>query len=117
MDSEFFLYRLRFTEAFQDHNKWTEEDWERVKAHGTLLKRLGQAGRLLFTGRSQILEGDINSVYLSILRAKGMEDAKNMMAVDPLITSGMCTAELNPYHFTMMFPQSFPVGEAHSSSE
>jgi uncharacterized protein YciI/ketosteroid isomerase-like protein len=106
-----FLYHLRLSERYQNPANWTAETQAILGRHAALLDSLGKAGHLLFAGPTDMPLNDPNLFGIAILKAKSLEEARQMVAPDPAVQAGIQTAQVLPYRMSISHFEHAPVAK------
>lgn len=96
-ETALFLYHLQLSERYSDLSNWTEKSHTTIVAHADFLDDLGKKGILGFAGRTQYLPGHHDLFGIAVIRAKSLEEAKELLSEDPAVKAGIQIAKVHPY--------------------
>jgi uncharacterized protein YciI len=111
MELHRYVYVLKLRPDLQDAAGWTEKEEATVARHYEYLERLLAAGTLILAGKTDGL--DAKTFGLVIFEAGSEKEARDIMAADPAVESGVMSAELHPY--TIALAREFKVKETQAS--
>lgn len=86
-----YMYFLTLNDRLKKGH-WTEEDEAVISRHFNHLVQLEERGELVFAGRTQV--DDNKTIGLVLIYANSLEEATEMMNLDPAISEGIMTGEV-----------------------
>lgn len=92
-----FIYRLRLTEHYRNAANWSDATNNIVSDHANFFIELGNKGMLIFAGRTALDPGDENLFGIAVIQADTVEEAKKIMAPDPVIINKIMQCEMFPF--------------------
>ena len=97
-----FLYRLQPTRPAMLTDGLTAVEREAVAAHFAYLQQLAVTGVVLLFGRTQTT--DASTFGIVIYRAGSPDEARQIMADDPVVRAGVMRAEVFPFRIAGVAP-------------
>jgi uncharacterized protein YciI len=98
--SEQYVYVLKLIPRLYEPTNWTDEENAIVGDHFRRLQALLAEGKLILAGRTA--NTDEKGLGLVILEVENEAEARRLMEEDPVVVSGIMTAELFPYRAALL---------------
>ena len=99
-----FIYVQKLVPRLYDGEKWTKEDNAVSDQHFIRFQEATKSGQLILAGRTK--EPGDKTFGIAVFKASDEEAARAFMKADPLVSTGLMTAELHP--FAVAFEQATP---------
>lgn len=103
---QYFLYHLSLNASHQDPSTWTEADHAALNGHLNFLNQLGDEGKLIFAGRTDMPMDDPMLFGIALVMADTLEAAIEMMAGDPAVVAGIQSSQVLPYRLAVQHFQN-----------
>ena len=100
-EENYFIYRLRLSPKYQNGKNWTNSTQETIQEHVNFLNELGNQGKLIFAGRTDLDLGNENQFGIALILAHSQKEAEEMMAKDPGVEAGIHLSEVYPFRLAI----------------
>lgn len=92
-----FICFISLNEEFENPSVWTEETEESINAHANFMEKLGEEGKLIFAGRTDLAPGDKELTGVVLIKAPSIEVARAIMSRDPGLINMIQTSKVFPF--------------------
>ena len=97
-----FIYVLHLTPHYSNAAHWDDRTRDTLDRHWAYLVDLHGSGVMQAVGRTDYSPGHQDLFGIAIMTVESEEQAREIMLHDPCIMDGVMTAELHPFHLSLL---------------